>query len=77
METAFVNASKGRAETNSKKLLNFIPKLFKKAAHGMSFLVGLIKKDTSAFQIQKKTGDELLEELQKVKRDSNEYRDRG
>ena len=77
METAFVNASKGRAETNSKKLLNFIPKLFKKAAHGMSFLIGLIKKDTSAFQIQKKTGDELLEELQKVKRDSNEYRDRG
>ena len=62
---------------NAKDFLSFIPKLFTKAAHGMSFLAGLIKKDTSAFQIQKKTGDELLEELQKVKRDSNEYRDRG
>lgn len=74
---ASVNAGKGKVKINAKDFLSFIPKLFTKAAHGMSFLAGLIKKDTSAFQIQKKTGDELLEELQKVKRDSNEYRDRG
>ena len=74
---ASVNTDKGKVKINAKDFLSFIPKLFTKAAHGMSFLAGLIKKDTSAFQIQKKTGDELLEELQKVKRDSNEYRDRG
>lgn len=56
------------------KIAKLIPNLFKKAAHGASFVVGLIKKDQSAFQIQKATGDELLEELHRVKEESKEYK---
>ena len=60
-----------------KNVLKFIPNLFTKAAHGASFLVGFIKKDPRAFQIQKASGDELLEELNRVKRDSNEYKNQA
>ena len=71
------------ADTESKKLnigkniLNLIPNLFKKFAHGVSFFVGVLKKDSTAFQIQKKSGDELLEELNKVQKESNEYRNQS
>ena len=41
---ASVNAGKGKVKINAKDFLSFIPKLFTKAAHGMSFLAGLIKK---------------------------------
>lgn len=60
-----------------KEILNLIPNLFTKFAHGLSFLVGIIKKDSTAFQIQKKSGDELLEELNKVQQESNEYRNQS
>ena len=58
-------------------ILKFIPNLFKKAAHGFSFLIGILKKDSNAFQIQKKSGDELLEELQRVQKESKEYRNQS
>lgn len=44
------------------------------AAHGASFLTGVVKKDASAFQIQKATGDELLRQLNQVQSESNEYK---
>ena len=47
---------------------------FKSAAHGASFLAGVLKNDTSAFQIQKATGDELLKQLNQVQNESNEYK---
>ena len=47
---------------------------FKLAAHGASFLAGVVKNDTSAFQIQKATGDELLNQLKQVQNESNEYK---
>jgi len=55
------------------RLFNVLPSFVTKASHGFSFLVGLIKNDTSLFQIQKSTGEELLEELNKVKNESSEY----
>ena len=58
-------------------ILKFIPNLFKKAAHGFSFLIGILKKDSNAFQIQKKSSDELLEELQRVQKESKEYRNQS
>lgn len=60
-----------------KAVVKFIPNLFKKAGHGVSFIVGLLKNDQRAFQIQKTTGDELLEELNKVQQDSSEYKNQG
>ena len=71
------------AYTESKKLnigkniLNLIPNLFKKFAHFVSFFIVFLKKDSTAFQIQKKSGDELLEELNKVQKESNEYRNQS
>lgn len=44
-----------------------------KAIHGYTFLVGIIKQDTSAFQIQKSSGEELKQELDKVQNDSADY----
>ena len=55
------------------KVLNVIPGIITKAAHGFSFLVGIIKNDTAAFKIQKTTGDELKKELDKVQNESKEY----
>ena len=69
-----------RAGGNSnviKKILKFVPNLFKKASHGASFLMGIIKNDSNAFQVQKATGDELLQELEKVQEQSKEYKDQG
>ena len=69
-----------RADGNSnviKKILKFVPNLFKKAGHGASFLMGIIKNDSNAFQVQKATGDELLQELEKVQEQSKEYKDQG
>lgn len=54
-------------------ILKFIPNLFTKAAHGATFLLGIIKKDPNAFKIQKVTGEELVEQLEQVKEESNEY----
>ena len=58
-------------------ILKFIPNLFKKASHGFSFLIGILKKDSNAFQIQKESGDELLEELQRVQTESKEDRNQS
>ena len=55
------------------KALAVVPGLFTKAAHGFSFLVGLITNDTSAFQIQKATGEDLQKELENVQNESSEY----
>ena len=55
------------------KILDVVPKIVTKAAHGFSFLMGIIKDDTSAFKIQKSTGDELRKELDKVQSESKEY----
>ena len=38
------------------KALAVVPGLFTKAAHGFSFLVGLITNDTSSFLLKKATG---------------------
>lgn len=54
-------------------VVNFLPRIFTKAAHGFSYLVGLIKNDTSRFQIQKSSGEELQQELAKVQSESSEY----
>lgn len=59
------------------KIASFIPNLFKKAIHGFSFLSGIIRNDQRAFQIQKATGDELLEELERVKKESSEYKNQS
>lgn len=74
-----VNNLDGKKKNSNvgKKILKFIPDLFKKAAHGVSFFVGIIKKDPQAFQIQKKSGDELLEELARVRKESDEYRNQA
>lgn len=73
-----MNADTGSKKLNiGKNILNLIPNLFKKFAHGVSFFVGVLKKDSTAFQIQKKSGDELLEELNKVQKESNEYRNQS
>ncbi len=64
--TNIINATLGR-------FFNIIPSFVTKASHGFSFLVGLIKNDTSLFQAQKSTGYELQEELNKVKNESSEY----
>ena len=55
------------------KVFTVIPKLFTKAAHGFTFLTGLITNDISAFQIQKSTGEDLKQELEKVQNESSEY----
>lgn len=55
------------------KLFSIIPSFFTKASHGLSFLVGLATNNTSAFQIQKATGEDLKKELSQVKTDSSEY----
>ena len=55
------------------KLFAVIPNFFTKASHGFSFLTGIITNNTSAFQIQKSTGEDLKKELSQVKNDSSEY----
>ena len=55
------------------RFFNILPALFTKASHGVTFLTGLIKNDTSAFQIQKSSGAELQKELNKVQNESAEY----
>ncbi len=55
------------------KVLNILPGIVTKAAHGFSFLAGIVKNDTSAFKIQKTTGDALQKELDKVQNESKEY----
>ncbi|MBO5375944.1 MAG: type II secretion system F family protein [Bacilli bacterium] len=65
------------ASNGLKSIFKFIPNLFKKAAHGVTFIVGIAKNDQRAFQIQKATGDELLEELNKVQQESAEYKNQG
>lgn len=55
------------------KVFGVLPGVFTKAAHGFSFLMGIIKDDTSAFKIQKSTGEELKKELDKVQNESKEY----
>lgn len=75
-----VTVSAGNAKVNVgflKQILKLIPNMFKKAAHGVSFLIGVIKNDSKAFQIQKATGDELLAELAKVQRESAEYKNKS
>ena len=55
------------------RFFNIVPSFISKASHGFSFLVGILKNDTSLFQAQKSTGEELQEELTKVKNESSEY----
>ena len=55
------------------RFFNVLPSIFTKVSHGVSYLQGLIKQDTSAFQVQKATGEELAKELSKVQSDSAEY----
>lgn len=58
-------------------IFSIIPRIFTKAGHGMSFLVGIISGNTKAFDIQKATGEELEKELSVVEEQSREYKDRG
>ena len=58
-------------------LFGIIPSIFTKAAHGFSFLIGVITKNNKAFDIQKATGIELEKELSVVQAQSREYKDRG
>lgn len=68
------NTNKGSLVDNTLgKVFSVVPRFFTKAVHGFTFLTGLITKDTSAFQVQKTTGDELAKELDKVQNDSKEY----
>ena len=55
------------------RFFNILPSFFTKVSHGVSFVVGLVKNDTSAFQVQKSTGEELKKELSKVQNESTEY----
>lgn len=55
------------------KVFEIIPNFFTKVSHGFSFLTGLITNNTTAFQIQKATGEDLKKELTQVQNDSNEY----
>lgn len=55
------------------KFFDIVPSFFRKMSHGFSFLTGLITNDTSAFQVQKSSGEELKEELAKVQSDSAEF----
>lgn len=56
-------------------IFTFIPNLFLKASHGFSFLIGVIKRDNDAFQVQKSSSEQLKEELSKVRKESKEYMD--
>ena len=51
--------------------------IFTKAAHGLTFLIGLINGNSNAFKIQKATGEELDSALEKVQQQSKEYKDQG
>lgn len=64
---------KVQGESVLDKVFTVLPKLFTKAAHGFTFLTGLITNDISAFQIQKSTGEDLKQELEKVQNESSEY----
>lgn len=57
-------------KTSKKNKYSF--NIFTKAAHGFSFLMGIIKKDNSKFKVQKTTGDILVKELDKVYEDNKE-----
>lgn len=54
-------------------VFGILPGIVSKAAHGFSYLVGRLKNDTSAFQVQKASGEELRQELAKVQNESSEY----
>ena len=75
------NTSSKKRESNNEgiigKIVGIIPKMVTKAAHGFTFLTGLLTNDVSAFQIQKKTGEELMDELEKVQNESSEYMERA
>lgn len=55
------------------KVLKPVSNFFSKAAHGVSFFKGVVSNDTSAFQVQKATGEELKQELSKVQNESKDY----
>ncbi len=55
------------------KAFGVVPGVITKAAHGFSFASGIAKNDTSAFKVQKSTGEELKEELAKVQNESKDY----
>jgi len=55
------------------KVFEIVPNIFTKAAHGVSFLTGIITNNTSAFQIQKATGEDLRKELNQVQNESSAY----
>ena len=44
-------------------VFGILPGIVSKAAHGFSYLVGRLKNDTSAFQVQKASGEELRKNL--------------
>ena len=55
------------------RFFNILPSFVTKAGHGFTFLVAIMKNDTSIFQAQKSSGEELQEELTKVRNESSEY----
>lgn len=55
------------------KFFGTFTSFFGKAGHGFSFLMGILKNDKSAFQVQKSSGEELRKELDKVQNESQEY----
>ena len=71
--TAVPKKSSSIIDNTLGRFFNILPAFFTKISHGVSFLTGLIKNDTSAFQVQKATGEELQKELTKVQSDSAEY----
>ena len=80
VQEAPVNAENQAPETSSndvKKNNPGVGNVFTKAAHGLTFSVGLVTKNNNAFKIQKATGEELDSEVAVVKQQSKEYKDQG
>ena len=80
VQEAPVNAENQAPETSSndvKKSNPGVGNVFTKAAHGLTFSVGLVTKNNNAFKIQKATGEELDSEVAVVKQQSKEYKDQG
>ena len=67
----------GKISIDAKNLPKINFNIFTKAAHGLTFLIGLITKNNNAFKIQKATGEELDSEVAVVKQQSKEYKDQG
>ena len=55
------------------KFFDGVASFFGQATAGFTFMMGLFTNNTSAFQVQKSSGEELEKELSKVKNDNQDY----